>query len=76
MLSVEGMRQELNDPPEPTFGPGARRLYLFSNGDRAVAPQDVMSHAKQARMSGLGVEITRFRDAPHCSLPIEDAARY
>lgn len=74
MRSVEDMRQELNAPW--AFGPAARRLYLFSEGDRAVAPQDVLSHAKQGEMLGFRVMTARFRDAPHCSLLVEDAVRY
>lgn len=74
MLSVDDMRQELNQPS--VFGPGARRLYLFSDEDRAVAPQDVISHAEQGEMAGFSVETARFNDSPHCSLLLEDATKY
>lgn len=74
MLSIEDMRQELNQPS--VFGSEACRLYLFSDGDRAVAPQDVVSHAKQGEISGFIVKTAHFSNAPHCSLPLEDAVKY
>lgn len=74
MLSADEVRQDLNHPS--VFGPGANRLYLFSDGDRAVAPQDVISHAKEGEVSGFGVKTASFNNAPHCSLLLEDAAKY
>lgn len=74
MLSVTDMRRELNDPS--VFGSGAHRLYLFSEGDRAVDPEDVVSHAQQGERAGFSVRTSRFSGAPHCSLLMEDAARY
>lgn len=74
MLSVDDMRAELNNAS--IFGSGAHRLYLFSDGDRVVAPEDVLSHAKEGEASGFRVGTARFGEAPHCSLVLEDAARY
>lgn len=74
MHSVRDLRRELN---EPGFaGRGARRLYLFSDADRAVAPGDVVSHARDAEQAGYPTEKARFSKGAHCALIVEDASRY
>lgn len=74
MHSVRDLRQELNGPE--FAGRGARRLYLFSDGDRVVAPGGVISHARAAEQAGYPTEMARFSKGAHCALIVEDASRY
>lgn len=75
MRSVRDLRRGLNDPQQ-FVGRGAGRLYLFSDGDRAVAAGDVVSHAREAEGAGYTTEVVRFGGAGHCALIVEDASRY
>ena len=75
MASVDDMRRELNDPA--LFGPRARRLYLFSSADVMVDVASARSHALLAREEGgYEVGLVAFREAAHCTLLAEDAAKY
>lgn len=74
MHSFRDLRRELNGPE--FVGRRARRLYLFSESDRAVAPGDVISHARVAEQAGYPTEMVRFSKGAHCALIVEDASRY
>ncbi|KAF6822553.1 hypothetical protein CMUS01_11043 [Colletotrichum musicola] len=74
MASIEDMRQRLNE--EDLFGKRARRLYLFSKGDRVVPERCVREHIREARGQGYDVGGVSFKRSEHCALVTEDAGRY
>ncbi|KAF6815768.1 hypothetical protein CPLU01_14056 [Colletotrichum plurivorum] len=74
MASIEDMRKRLNE--EGVFGKEARRLYLFSKGDRVAPEQCVREHIREARVQGYEVGGALFKRAEHCALVTEDAGRY
>lgn len=74
MKSVPDLREDLNDPR--VFSRRARRLYLLSDGDAMILAKDVALHARSAEKSGYKVSLVRFNHAVHCSLVLEDPAKY
>lgn len=72
--SVKDLRRDLND--STLLGSQVRRLYLYSAADRVVNFEDVQSHMEAARELNYQVESVLFKNAQHCSLIMEDEAKY
>lgn len=65
--SLTDLRQELNNPD--MFGPAARRLYLYAEGDQVVQWQDVESHLEEAKsISDHPVTGIKFSGSAHCAI--------
>lgn len=74
LRAVRDLRISLNDPD--TFGPGTKRLYIYSKEDVMVGWEEVQSHFEEAKSQGHVVDQVVFETGSHCTLMVEDADRY
>lgn len=74
LRAVRDLRISLNDPD--TFGPNAKRLYIYSKEDVMVGWEEVQSHFEEAKSQGHVADQVVFETGSHCTLMVEDADRY
>ncbi|KAJ5312165.1 hypothetical protein N7508_002995 [Penicillium antarcticum] len=74
LRSVRDLRGVLNDPS--IFGAQIRRLYIYTKEDTMVGWTEVQKHVEEARCRGYHVDQVLFEHGMHCSLMMEDSARY
>jgi hypothetical protein len=74
LRSIRDLRALLNDPN--TFGPSARRLYIYTKDDPVIGWTDVQTHLQEARSLGYHAEQVLFEHGAHCGLIMENPGRY
>lgn len=74
LYGARDLRAVLNNPA--TFGPRARRLYMYTQEDILVDWRAVQSHAEDAHFRGYSVDEIPFVRGCHCGFIMEDGDQY
>ena len=78
-LGIENLAAQLRDAlnDASVFPTTLPRMYMYSEKDELVSPDDVHDHAEEARQKGYAVVQERvFHNAPHAALLQESTVRY